>query len=100
MSILKTYYKDRDVLVTGAAGFLGAALVRRLANLGAEVAALHRPGSDLARLKGVPARVRRVPIDLVDTSALKRWTRAHPPRVVFHLAAYGVDPRDQDRERA
>ncbi|HEV3028855.1 MAG TPA: NAD-dependent epimerase/dehydratase family protein [Planctomycetota bacterium] len=97
---MKTYYKGRDVLVTGAGGFLGAALVRRLADLGARVAALHRPGSDLGRLDGIPTSIRRVPVDLVDTDDLKRWTRTHPPRVVFHVAAYGVDPRDQNGDRA
>lgn len=95
---MNTYYKGREVLVTGAGGFLGSALVRRLADLGARVAALHRPGSDLSRLDGV--RARRVPIDLLDGAALRRWTQAHPPKAVFHLAAYGVDPRNHDAAQA
>ncbi|WP_242343888.1 NAD-dependent epimerase/dehydratase family protein [Anaeromyxobacter terrae] len=42
------------VLVTGATGFLGAALARALAREGARVHALSRPGSDRRALEGVP----------------------------------------------
>jgi nucleoside-diphosphate-sugar epimerase len=44
----------RRVVVTGAAGFLGAAVVRRLAAEGQQVLAWTRPSSDMGRLAGVP----------------------------------------------
>ena len=43
--------------VTGATGFLGLNLVERLAAQGWEIVALHRAGSDIARLKRFPARL-------------------------------------------
>jgi dihydroflavonol-4-reductase len=42
------------VLVTGASGFLGAHLCRRLDADGLSVSALVRPASDMTRLKGLP----------------------------------------------
>ncbi len=42
------------VVLTGATGFVGGALARRLAAEGAELHALTLPGSDRARLAGVP----------------------------------------------
>lgn len=41
-------------LVTGASGFLGAAICRRLCHLGHPVRALHRPMSNLSALVGLP----------------------------------------------
>jgi nucleoside-diphosphate-sugar epimerase len=93
---LRSCYEGRDVLVTGASGFLGAHLLRRLAGLGARCTGLHRPGSSLSRLVGLPSNVRLVASDLQDREGLSRAVVARPPRVVFHLAAYGVDPKQKD----
>lgn len=69
-------------LVTGAAGFVGAHLVRRLAADGWDVVALVRPGGDACRLP-VPGTV----VDLTDPAALSAAVRAAAPDVAFHLAA-------------
>lgn len=45
------------VLVTGATGFLGAALVRSLVSAGVQVAATRRPNSKLDRLAGVAGQI-------------------------------------------
>ena len=42
------------VVLTGATGFVGGAVARRLAAEGAELHALTLPGSDRSRLAGVP----------------------------------------------
>ncbi len=76
------------VLVTGAAGFIGATLVRRLAGGEAPVVALDlRSGPDLPGVSWVTADIR--------DPALADLFRAHRPLVVVHLAsvvAAGGDP--------
>jgi len=74
------------VLVTGASGFIGSHVARRLVRDGAHVLALVRPGSDLWRLADVAAEVELVHGDLAhddlpDPGPLDR---------VLHLAAAGV----------
>lgn len=82
------------VLVTGAAGFVGAVLARRLAGEGHEVHALVRPGSDTWRLAGVDASAHEV--DLAEEPAVSALVARVRPRWVFHLAAYGAYPWQTD----
>jgi nucleoside-diphosphate-sugar epimerase len=82
------------VLVTGAAGFLGAALVRRLLALGAEVHGVVRPGSPSPRLSGLEAGLALHPADLVDAEAVAAAVAAARPVRVFHLAMSSGHPSD------
>ncbi|MBF6175269.1 NAD-dependent epimerase/dehydratase family protein [Nocardia blacklockiae] len=78
-------------LVTGASGFLGGALVRRLVRDGDyEVSILVRPTSNLRDLGDAAARVRVVTGDLTDPASLEH--AATGVDVVFHSAAR-VDER-------
>lgn len=70
-------------LVTGASGFIGSHLIRRLAAEGWEVRALVRTTSDLAGLDGVDARLYLG--DLRDRHSLARACREVD--AVFHTAA-------------
>jgi len=71
-----------DVLITGANGFLGSALCRRLVEGGHRVRALVRPGSDASALEGVG--VERVPGDVTDPASVQSAVVGR--EVVFHLA--------------
>ncbi len=75
-------YPGTRVAVTGATGFIGAHLVRLLAERGAEVRVTHRDASRLVRLGG--ADVTPVEADVLDRAALRRAFRG--ARVVFHGA--------------
>ncbi|HQT60590.1 MAG TPA: NAD-dependent epimerase/dehydratase family protein [Acidiphilium sp.] len=83
---------DRPVLVTGATGFVGAAVARALARQGTRLRLLHRASSDMSNLAEVPGE--RVVGDLTDPASLARAVEgcAH----VFHVAAdyrlYVPDP--------
>lgn len=78
-------------LVTGASGFLGGALVRRLVRDGEyEVAILVRATSNLRDLEGVLDRVEIITGDLADAASLERAVAGVD--VVFHSAAR-VDER-------
>lgn len=80
------------VLVTGAAGFIGSHVVRRLAAGRHETFALVRPGSPTRRIDDVDARIEVVEADLVDPEGTSRVLRAVRPDAVVHLAWY-AEPR-------
>lgn len=80
----------RRVLVTGATGFLGAALTHALAALGcADLYALRRRSSDTGRLRAVERSLRFVEADLRNAMEVKEAIRQARPEVVFHCAVYG-----------
>ncbi len=85
--------QDKRVLVTGGAGFLGAAVVRELAEAGVTaLRVLARPGEALDNLEGLDVEVVRG-----DVLSVEDCKRAAAERdVVFHLAAiyrdYMPDP--------
>jgi dolichol-phosphate mannosyltransferase len=78
-----------STLVTGAAGFIGASLVRRLLEQGGRVTAVVRPGGDHWRLDGLDGELEVAAADVADGGALRAvWAQAKPVRA-FHLAAHG-----------
>lgn len=85
------------VLVTGAAGFIGANLVQRLSEAGAEVLALVRSAPDAWRLRHLPSEgVEMVVGDLDLLGQPAAPERFHGVRRIFHLAAAGVSQTGQD----
>ncbi len=85
-------------LVTGAAGFLGANLVRHLHAAGHEVIALTRSREAAWRLEEVVTEVRVLELDLHDTAAIGQVVANTEPQWVFHLAAHGAYSWQRDLE--
>jgi dolichol-phosphate mannosyltransferase len=77
-------------LVTGAAGFLGANLVRHLAVAGHDVTALLRSHKEAWRLDEISSDVQMLEVDLRDTVAIERIVTTAKPQWIFHLAAHGA----------
>lgn len=80
----------KRALVTGASGFVGAKLVRRLLADGHEVHLLLRPGYQPWRIAGIRSQVVVHAVDLLDSTALERAVATVRPEWVFHLAAHGA----------
>lgn len=79
-------------LVTGATGFVGAAVARALAAAGVEVRVLARPESDLRNLDGLA--VERVAGDLRDPASLRKALAGcrHLYHVAAHYALWAREP--------
>ncbi len=86
-----TEFQSIPVLVTGAEGFIGSHLVRRLAAEGARISGLVRPGADLSRLNDLEGLIDLHSLDIREGEALARLADSLRPRLVFHLAAV-TDP--------
>lgn len=79
--------EGRVCLVTGAAGFIGSQLLRRLVSEGARVHALVRPGTSLNRIDDWRRKVRLHHVDLSDAPAVRLAVAAASPEFVFHLGS-------------
>src|SRR3989338_6704694 len=81
--------KNKKVLVTGGAGFIGSSLVRRLVEEKADVSVLVRYNSkiDNVRLSPLWEKLDIIEGDIRNTDSLKQLEKKGFD-VVFHLAAY------------
>lgn len=83
--------KERRVLVTGATGYIGGPLCRRLAELGAEVVAVARSAPS-AKENGVRWRA----CDLAKQDQARELYGRVQPEIVFHLAGHAAGARRLD----
>ena len=81
---------DRSVLLTGATGFVGANLARRLLREGCQVHLLVRREHATWRLQGIGDQVQFHQVELTDRAGLDRLIAQVRPEWIFHLAAYGA----------
>lgn len=82
------FWRGRQVLVTGANGFIGAWLIRTLLDQGANVTGFDRSEEGALRLhNGVRGRITLVVGDLNDAALLDRTLGGGGIQTVFHLGA-------------
>lgn len=93
-------FSGKPVLVTGAAGFLGAHVVRRLLDLGGKVHGVVRPQKLTPRLEGVAHRMTLHELDLLDSGGVLELFRRVAPSYVFHLAMRGGHPQNPEERLA
>ena len=95
----KGYHSDlsgKTIFLTGATGFIGSHLLKRLIKEGCNVHISIRKNSSLWRIEDFKDKFVYHTIDLTDFEAVKSAIQQIKPDVIFHLAAYGVDYRQQD----
>lgn len=73
------------IAVTGATGFIGSALVRKLVERGNSVRALIEPGAPTQNLDPLRAKIERVHVDVCD--GLKMERALEGCQTLYHLAA-------------
>ncbi len=82
--------RARRVLLTGATGFVGANLARRLVRDGHDVHLLVRPPDTRWRIKEILDAVTLHECTLQDRARVQQLVTSIDPEWVFHLAAYGA----------
>jgi UDP-glucose 4-epimerase len=85
-------------LVTGATGFLGSALTRRLVESGQQVAVVRRRASDARRIQDLLPRVVQIEGDLSSLADIEGAILDFAPDTIFHLAWHGVSNRLRNDE--
>ena len=85
-----TFWRDRNVLLTGHTGFKGSWLALWLSELGAKVTGLAlepQPDPSLFRSLELPDRINHEIVDITNSQYLMDAVLKASPDVVFHLAA-------------
>ena len=79
-------------LITGASGFVGSNLVRKLINENKELTILIRDNSDLWRINDLVPRIQTIKTDFANYEKLEKLISDIDPNFVYHLGAYGGYP--------
>ncbi len=90
----------KRVIVTGATGFVGANLARRLLQDGHEVHLLVRQGYNSWRIAAIQNEVKLHQVDLTDEATLGQLISQIRPDWIFHLATYGAYSSQNDAHKA
>lgn len=90
---MKDAFINKSVLITGASGFIGSHLVRRLNSENANIHIIARAGSDLWRIADLIKGITVHRADIRDFDKIFLCINNAKPDYVFNMAAYGVDAR-------
>ena len=87
-------FNKKTVLITGANGFIGSHLTKRLVEEGASVSIFVRENSDHSRIKDLEDHVRTWHGDIRDYASVNNCIQNSRPRIIFHLAGIRDVTRD------
>lgn len=86
----------KRIIITGATGFVGAGLARRLLAEGHEVHLFVRPGYHPWRIEAIRNHVRLHEVVFTDFSTVDHAVVQVQPEWIFHLAVYGAYSQQTD----
>jgi nucleoside-diphosphate-sugar epimerase len=87
----------KSVLITGATGFVGSNLLRRLLDINKyDIHVIIRQQSDIWRIKDILDKVNVHYGDLIDKEQLHNILKKAQPNIIYHLAAYGSYPSQKE----
>ncbi len=84
------------ILITGAAGFIGANLTRKLIKTGNEINILIKEASNLWRINDIVSNCNVHKIDLKKIEDVKNVVKKINPELVYHCAGHGIYPSQKD----
>lgn len=90
---------SKTVLITGATGFVGSCLTRRLVSVDCDLHIIKREQSNIWRIKNIFNRVVVHNVDLIDSNSLEKLVKNIKPEIIFHTATYGVYPFQKDANK-
>ena len=88
--------KNKKILITGATGFIGANLVHHFLKESVNIAVFTRKTSNKWRIKNILNDISEYCVDLLDESELQKVILNIKPEIIFHTAAYGSYPFQND----
>lgn len=89
----------KNILITGATGFIGANLAREFVSRNFTVNALIRKASNMWRFADIKDKIIVHTADLNDSKRLAAVVHGINPKYIFHLATYGAYPRIETNEK-
>ncbi len=91
LKLIKTHnkLKDRKILITGATGFVGANLLRKLIDSKNDIHIIIRSTSNLWRINDIIDKVNTHICDLTNRESVEKLVLKIKPQIIFHLAVYG-----------
>ncbi|MBF0504445.1 MAG: NAD(P)-dependent oxidoreductase [Candidatus Omnitrophica bacterium] len=94
-----SHFRAKTFLLTGATGFIGSCLLRRLAVFGIKPHIIIRPDARLWRIRDILSDVKCHILDITDAKAVKATLKRVRPDIIYHLAANGAYSSQNDPER-
>jgi nucleoside-diphosphate-sugar epimerase len=88
--------KKKTILITGATGFVGSNLLRRLHSSHADLHIITRESSPLWRIRDIVGDVTRSTTDLSDAEKVQKTVSEISPDIIYHLATYGGNSREDN----
>lgn len=89
-------FKNRDILITGATGFVGSNILRKFLDLESNVHILTRESSDKWRINDLLKDLNEYNVDLMEYEKLTHIVSEIEPTLIFHMATYGGSPFQKD----
>ena len=84
------------ILITGAAGFIGANLTRKLIKTGNEINILIKETSNLWRINDIISNCNVHKIDLKKVEDVRNVVKEINPELVYHCAGHGIYPSQKN----